>query len=361
MSFNNNDNKPLIISLDNYEEYFLMYVDDELTTEEKAAVDAFLLQQPQLREELDILISTKLTDDVLPFEGKESLLAHSMKLNAVDENLLLYIDDELKGNEKKELEKRLHTDAELQFQHNLLLKTKLDRKDIITYPYKKELYRSHKIERPLYWLRIATAVVLVAGLGTFTYFNYNTDNTPAVTAATINKPKDIKKNLTTPAFTIEKSTKQQPDAQLAATNNDRKEQNNIIRSNKHVVVSKEAKKTLRTIMPQEQKNNLAIVENKKGVEPLYQPTEVIASNTKNSQIENNSKTGVTTATTAAYNPVEASDNEIIDALATSENKKGRAIRGFLRKATRFIERTTNIDPVNEDDKLLIGAVALKLK
>ena len=86
-----------------------------------------------------------------------------------------------------------------------------------------------------------------------------------------------------------------------------------------------------------------------------------AFNHNNTLPENNFKGGVTTAATAAYNTTQASNNEIIDAVTTAENKKGRAIRGFLRKATRFIERTTNIDPVNEDDKLLIGAVALKLK
>jgi hypothetical protein len=43
----------------------------------------------------------------------------------------------------------------------------------------------------------------------------------------------------------------------------------------------------------------------------------------------------------------------------SVNKKG-SVRGFLRKATRFIERRTGINPVNEDDELLIGVVAIKL-
>jgi hypothetical protein len=48
-----------------------------------------------------------------------------------------------------------------------------------------------------------------------------------------------------------------------------------------------------------------------------------------------------------------------DALVT-ENKSSR-FKGFLRKATRFIERRTGINPVNEDNELLIGAVAIKLK
>jgi hypothetical protein len=33
----------------------------------------------------------------------------------------------------------------------------------------------------------------------------------------------------------------------------------------------------------------------------------------------------------------------------------------LRKATRTLERRTGIKAVNDDDELLVGAVALKLK
>ena len=44
----------------------------------------------------------------------------------------------------------------------------------------------------------------------------------------------------------------------------------------------------------------------------------------------------------------------------TENEKKSSVKGFLRRATRFIERTTNISTTNEDNELLIGAVAVKL-
>ena len=44
--------------------------------------------------------------------------------------------------------------------------------------------------------------------------------------------------------------------------------------------------------------------------------------------------------------------------ANNGNKK---FRGFFRKATRFIERTTKMNPANDDGKLLIGAMAVSLK
>jgi hypothetical protein len=44
----------------------------------------------------------------------------------------------------------------------------------------------------------------------------------------------------------------------------------------------------------------------------------------------------------------------------ASNRKG-SVRGFLRKATRVIVKATGIDATNEDDELLIGALAVKLK
>jgi hypothetical protein len=43
-----------------------------------------------------------------------------------------------------------------------------------------------------------------------------------------------------------------------------------------------------------------------------------------------------------------------------DNEKKSSLKGFLRKATRFIERRTNITTTNENNELLIGAVSLKL-
>ena len=41
-------------------------------------------------------------------------------------------------------------------------------------------------------------------------------------------------------------------------------------------------------------------------------------------------------------------------------KKG-SVKGFLRKATRLIEKRTGFDPTNENGELLLGVVAVKLK
>ena len=79
------------------------------------------------------------------------------------------------------------------------------------------------------------------------------------------------------------------------------------------------------------------------------------------QILNNlavtSKLPGTYTTTEASGIVTASYNTEPD--NSSRNKT--PLKGFLRKATRFIERTTNINPTNEDGELLIGAISLKVR
>ncbi|HWJ26885.1 MAG TPA: hypothetical protein VNS32_10110, partial [Flavisolibacter sp.] len=169
MLFNTNDNNQLIHS-GNYEEYFILYMDNELNEEQMKMVDEFLARHPELQAEFDLLLGTKLPSETFVFD-KNSLLADSMKLNAVDENLLLLVDNELPAEQISSLQQKISNDKDLQLQHELLLKTKLDATEIIPYPNKKELYRRTGgliIMRP--WMRVAAAAVVIA-VASVLYFN----------------------------------------------------------------------------------------------------------------------------------------------------------------------------------------------
>src|SRR5690349_14838310 len=135
MSFSSNHT----INPTNYEEWFMLYMDNELSTEERVLVEHFLLLHPHLQEEMEILQSTKLPVDAIAFPGKEELHADAMKLNAVDEALLLYLDNELSPAEKEAVEKKIAADRDYHLQYAVLQQTKLDAADIVPYPAKKEL------------------------------------------------------------------------------------------------------------------------------------------------------------------------------------------------------------------------------
>ncbi|RYZ17243.1 MAG: hypothetical protein EOO16_24515 [Chitinophagaceae bacterium] len=44
-----------------------------------------------------------------------------------------------------------------------------------------------------------------------------------------------------------------------------------------------------------------------------------------------------------------------------EEGRQNSVRGFLRKASRFIEKRTGIKTTNEDNQLVVGGVAINLK
>jgi hypothetical protein len=72
------------INRHNYEEFFILYMDNELGSDDRRMVEAFVLQHPDLKEELDLFFQYKLTPDTgISFPGKEELI----KVNGGNSNL----------------------------------------------------------------------------------------------------------------------------------------------------------------------------------------------------------------------------------------------------------------------------------
>ena len=67
----------IIINRNNYEEFFLLYTDDELNAAEKRAVEEFVEQHPDLKIELEMLQQSILPAEPLVFHEKELLLKNS--------------------------------------------------------------------------------------------------------------------------------------------------------------------------------------------------------------------------------------------------------------------------------------------
>jgi hypothetical protein len=71
---------------------------------------------------------------------------------------------------------------------------------------------------------------------------------------------------------------------------------------------------------------------------------------------------VTVPNAGTYNTIEVPTGEDArGSIAREDHEKKGSMRGFLRKTTRFIERRTGIDPTNEGDELMIGALTINLK
>jgi len=353
MSFEPNDMNA--IHLGNYEEFFILYMDNELTGDQVKMVDEFLLAHPDLKAEFEILMSTKLPLEDFSFDKKD-LLSDNMKQTLVDEELLLYIDNELPADKKKTVELEIASDKDYQLQHHLLLQTKLDPSEKIEYPNKKELYRrTERIIAMKVWMRVAAAVVIIT-IGGILYFKNSsstiTPNHSQNTAGIKNKP--VQHNVET--------KKEQTNPVSSSSDNTNNDQVVAIKSSSEREIKSKQSKEEKETVGQNQTPKLAVNDNQQEEQILERPTvkniqfngtkKLIASVDHNELLNTNSVTSLDpNRTTISGTPTKEQGEP--------NDRKG-SVKGFLRKATRMIEKRTGIDPTNENGELLIGAVAINL-
>ncbi|HVM86614.1 MAG TPA: hypothetical protein VMT76_00400, partial [Puia sp.] len=176
----------------NYEEYFLLYVDNELSLAEKTAVEEFLLKNPDLKEEMDMIGQAVLKPEKnIFFHNKNALLklTHEnwfINLNNYQEYFLLYMDNELNAVSKKQVEEFMSSNPSLQSEFNLLLQTKFEADNSVVFEEKEALYKNEEHRRPvlLLWISSAAAVAILLVTG-FLFFNRSsngTQNKPTIIA-----------------------------------------------------------------------------------------------------------------------------------------------------------------------------------
>jgi hypothetical protein len=363
MSSNPYHNNP-VITRSNYEEYLLLYVDDELTAEEKAAVDQFLLLNPDLQQELDILMQTKLPLELCAMEEKESLLSGCMQAKTSEETLLLYIDNELDEEQSKEVEAAIVKDINCRSQYELLLKTKSDPAEKVVCEFKDELYRREKRRIPLFYWRTAAAVLLVVGMSTFmiTYQRSlseqvailpsgnevsqptapQTNTNSGTNQQLLSQPQDkvAAEKTSTPAIVAETADEQVPAIALEK----RSDKERVKESIKASVQQAPAEDMLALNIPQ-RSTDAPVLVSQKADAPVSKPL---------------TNQPVTPEPLYTYNNTNAPVNSV-PAVADEAEKSRSTLKGLLRKATRYVERRTNINVTNENEELLIGAVAISLK
>jgi len=165
------------INRHNYENYLLLYVDNELSAAEKSAVDAFLSENPDLAIELELLSQTKLPTETASLGNLSSLFREEPIHPGMTEQMLLKLDGELPASGDLRLQSEIRQSAAAQKEWETLQKTKLDPADTIRFPYTESLYR-HSGSRvvAMRFFRYAAAAAIL-GFGIFTgYKAFNPTN-----------------------------------------------------------------------------------------------------------------------------------------------------------------------------------------
>jgi hypothetical protein len=351
----------------NYEEYFLLYIDNELTVEQMKHVELFVTENPDLEEEFVMLQQSRLiVDDTIVFDDKHLLMKDEndsfINMGNYEEWLVSYVDHEVNDDQRIAIEKFTATHPHVQQELALFQQTKLQPEKIF-FADKQVLYKREKARIvSMQWWRVSVAAMLVlaAGIGLFSILSKK-----ASTGGTIAQTE------------TEKITKQQPVSTPNATSSN--------------------KKTSAPIGPEQptiENHSLATTTNDKVVKKSSRKGKIFADKKSNEPrlAVNSTRAHVVTSEQTVVQPVQTKSPEIaklnenalnekintrkiVDNSVTNptvetphvmyasntDNDENKRFRGFFRKASRIIERSTNVNPNANDDRVLIGGMAINLK
>ena len=363
------------INLDNYESFFLMYVDNELSATERKSVDEFLGEYPYLQEEMNLLKETVLAAEPTDFAFKAGLLKPVMSEETLQENLLLHLDHELTGSAKQDLENRLLSDDKLQQEWSLLKKTQLDPAETILFPGINSLYRHEKGRLVIgKFARWAVAAALIAGgffIGITLRNKQSIDATELAGNDSIKAgTKQVDNNNTGLAKGIKKQSKvdtvELPTVaekeNIVAENNYKAEQLPTINKNKSNQPVKPLDLAANNLKQQPKEKAVVEDEIAPGIEPVLKGhdiakinrplvneaannTPLIASGPK-SGMQKDANTQPVENLFAKHASVEADEDNSDDHIFMMEEEKLSRTKaaGFLKKIKRTVERTTKIKP-----------------
>lgn len=391
----------------NYEEFFILYMDNELSSEDRREVEAFVQLHPDLKDELDLLQQFKVSPDTnVVFAGKEELMKMNgqtpVSLTNYEEWFVQYIDDELTDEQKNVVEKFVAENPSLQKELSLLQQTKLQPEEIV-FTNKESLYRSEEKVRPIVinWRRVAVAAVLLLGIGFATFSILNKKKISNGVGEEVAKTNEQKSTPGNKVSSPQQETKNNEDAATSIAEENNRNENEVAQQNNDTKASYTTgqpvnskkdnngkypvndnsrpgeNKNINNPIPDNKKDDAVLATNDNKQKSNNLPSPVNNPNIKDPEAENvvalsrpdtspNEKVNDVSNKGGAVTIKAPSPSDYIntsalsgDELTQNDGKKNK-LRGFFRKVTRTFEKRTNID-ATEDDKLLVAGLAIKLK
>lgn len=374
----------------NYEEFFILYMDNELNSEDRRMVEAFVQQNPDLKEELDTLLQYKLNPDTsVIYNGKEELMKVNgdtpITLSNYEEWLTLYIDNELTVQQKESVEEFIATSPAAERELALLLKTRMHPETII-FTNKESLYRNEEKVRPIpfRWQRFAVAAILLLAVGLTAVFIFNkksSNSNPDIAKTPGTEQKNpVQTNVAKQNEQSNNTTPEEPvinNREAVVNNNNIKQSFTPVEKHsiKNVVVKStdnkkpSVNKKIQTALPVPIKNQDEMVADNNNKpsnnlpQPLYNPNVIKTDATNPVVAETNIPKEISnplkelTNNDAVTNIIPASYNNSKQLEEGGKNKKNR---GIFRKLARTFEKRTNMT-ATDGDRLLVGGLSIKLK
>ncbi|MEO7768031.1 MAG: hypothetical protein ABIS01_11415 [Ferruginibacter sp.] len=360
------------INRENYETFFLLYVDNELSLAERKAVDEFVLLNPDLQEELVMLQQSILVPDEIVFNDKKYLLKNGNLPAGIEEKLLSYLDNELSPTERNEMAAMIVRDAEIEKEWKILRQTKV-LPETIVFDGKKNLYKKEPgrlIALPA-WRFAVAAVFIGFGLwGGLIYFNKSnkveasdmagktgTKKIPGVV-----KPVPLKSMapvINTPAEEKEMVANRPITKKLLSPIS--------VQPGEKIALRKLTKSDLATLDVKKKTNNLptpvfnnlnnidrnniitSSVTPQKQLNTIVDPTNNVIANSNGKQDPANSF-----ATNASFTENREENNYDRILFMNEEKIKKSKLGGIFRKVKRVLERSANIKQGDNNNKIKVA-------
>ena len=155
------------LTRNNYEIWFLDYLDDQLSNDQLDTFLDFLELNPDLKEELRGVseISLKAGDETVDI--REILLKTPDDIpgiSAIDQLCIARMENDLTPEEAEKFDARLTEDARLEKNYTSFRLTRLDPADKVIYPFKKDLIKKTRTLTPWIITAVSAAAILVFAL-----------------------------------------------------------------------------------------------------------------------------------------------------------------------------------------------------
>ena len=337
------------LNRDNYEEFFLLYVDNELPETGRKAVEAFLRKNPDLEGELILLQGTKMKpENAIFFVDKEILLKHEESDEFINENnfqekFMLYVDDELTTEKRKLVEEFAARESFFQKELMLFQLACIEPDKNIFFEGKEILTRSGKKVRLLPWIGSAAAAVLIIFAGYYVYRSpdmFKASGSPKFVSAKVS-------SAPAPSSPAKETAKKQV---LVVTT---KAVDPLhIRDKKNKGSDMETKNLIARNNPRRREPSKTII--REEINPSVAMTAIAAvplsvgNNNIIPQVDQSSSPSFTADTEDGIYLADASE---------SKNK----MRGLFRKVSRVFEKTTSAGEEKGKHSVLIGGFQFALK
>lgn len=355
------------INRNNYEEYFLLYTDNELSVAERNMVDAFVAANPDLQEELVMLQQSVVKPMEVDFPGKAGLLKPETIDTATEEKLLLLLDNELKGKDRAAVLSLIQYNNAVKKEWELLQQTKLAVGETIIFNDKPLLYKKEegKVVAIKWWRMAAAAMLIGFGLwGAVRYLNTAKQEPTGDETARVEVKSEIGNTAKT-GLANEDSSKTIPADQITSTVNTTIESavNDVVNKKQPAVKNNIVQPKGQPVQPEsitntagaekeieeDEKTLLERINNNGSNEKLYvnvQPETII--NTTESTIDNSTAVKNTIAiNTSVKNGTGENETFVFD--EDEDKPRKTKLGGFFKRVKRVLERKTKIKTGNDDE------------